>query len=163
MYRDYKYYRHSGENPPMYNTGDMRPSTRLEDYGSKPFVIDIEKATLMNDTFRTALWTGDNLQVTLMSIQPGDDIGLEVHPNVDQFIRIEQGEGVVRMGPAQDQLVFQRPVYDDYAIMVPAGTWHNIVNTGRKPMKVYTIYAPPEHARGTVHPTKADAEEEEGS
>jgi len=130
------------------------------DYGPLPFAIDIAKATLANDTYRTALWTGPHLQLTLMSIQPGDDIGLEVHPDTDQFIRIEQGHGVVQMGNSKDNLYFQQNVYDDYAVFVPAGTWHDIINTGKEPMKVYTIYAPPHHPHGTIHQTKAIAEAE---
>ncbi|WP_082233128.1 cupin domain-containing protein [Halobacillus massiliensis] len=133
----------------------------LEDFGKQPFVINIEEATKQNNTFRTAIWTGDHLQVTLMTIDVGDDIGLEVHPEVDQFLRIEEGEGLVRMGASREQLDFEEEVYDDYAIMVPAGTWHNLINTGDKPLKIYTIYAPPEHPFGTVHETKADAMEKE--
>ena len=128
------------------------------DYGPNPFVIDINKATLGNNTYRTALWTGKNLQLTLMSIHPGEDIGLEVHPNNDQFLRIEKGIGVVQMGNSRENLFYQQNVYDDYAIFVPAGTWHNITNTGREGMKIYTIYAPPHHPHGTIHPTKAIAQ-----
>jgi mannose-6-phosphate isomerase-like protein (cupin superfamily) len=92
-----------------------------------------------------------------MSIDVGGDIGLEVHPDVDQFIRIEQGQGLVQMGERRDRLHFMRNVSDDDAIMIPAGTWHNVTNTGRVPLKLYTIYAPPEHPAGTVHRTKAEA------
>ncbi|WP_408005307.1 cupin domain-containing protein [Pseudalkalibacillus berkeleyi] len=134
---------------------------KLKDYGSNPFVVNIDQATKQNRNYRTALWTGENLQVTLMSIDVGDDIGLEVHPTTDQFIRIEEGQGVVQMGESKDNLSFQQRVYDDYAIMIPAGKWHNVINTGRRPMKVYAIYAPPEHPFGTVHETKADAEDYE--
>ncbi|MGK0464865.1 MAG: mannose-6-phosphate isomerase-like protein (cupin superfamily) [Clostridium sp.] len=130
----------------------------LKDYGPEPFVINIEEATNQNNTYRTALWTGGNLQVTLMSIRVGDDIGLEVHPMGDQFIRIEEGRGLVQMGDTKDNLDFQKKVYDDYAIMIPAGKWHNIINTGDKPLKLYAIYAPPEHPYGTVHETKEIAE-----
>ncbi|NLP45838.1 MAG: cupin domain-containing protein, partial [Epulopiscium sp.] len=98
-------------------------------------------------------------QLTLMSIHVGDDIGLEIHPDHDQFIRIEEGQGIVKMGNKKDQLNFQRRVYDDYAIFIPAGTWHNLINTGYKPLKLYSIYAPPEHPHGTIHVTKEDAEE----
>ncbi|MGI8314671.1 cupin domain-containing protein [Halobacillus mangrovi] len=133
----------------------------LKDYGKQPFVLNIDEATKQNDTFRTALWTGDHLQVTLMSIGVGEDIGLELHSDVDQFLRIEQGQGLVQMGDAKDQLDFQANVYDDFAIMVPAGKWHNLTNTGNQPLKLYSIYAPPEHPFGTVHPTKADAMEAE--
>ena len=129
----------------------------LQDFGSNPFVVDIEKVTTENNTYRTALWTGDLLQVTLMSIDVGDDIGLEVHPETDQFIRIEEGQGLVQMGDTQDDLTFEQYAYADYAVMIPAGKWHNITNTGSTPMKVYAIYAPPEHPFGTVHETKADA------
>ncbi|RAL22609.1 cupin domain-containing protein [Thermoflavimicrobium daqui] len=132
-------------------------SIKLKDYGKKPFVVNINKAAKQNNTFRTAIWTGDHLQVTVMSINVGDDIGLEVHPTVDQFLRIEEGQGLVQMGDRKDQLDFKAKVYDDYAIMVPAGKWHNLINTGDKPLKLYTIYAPPEHPFGTVHKTKADA------
>lgn len=112
------------------------------DFGPNPFVVDITKATLNNDTYRTALWTGNHLQLTLMSIPVGGDIGLEVHPNVDQFLRIEQGQGLVQMGNSKENLYLQQPAFDDFAIFVPAGTWHNVVNTGNKPLKLYSIYAP---------------------
>lgn len=134
----------------------------LQDYGKQPFVVDIEDAAEQNNTFRTALWTGDHLQVTLMSINVGEDIGLEVHPSTDQFLRIEEGRGVVQMGNAEDNLTFRQNIREDDAIMVPAGTWHNLTNTGNEPLKLYTIYAPPEHPSGTIHITKADATAAEG-
>lgn len=145
-------------NPPMYSSDFLKPPTKLKDYGNKPFVINIDKATKENTTYRTALWTGDNLQVTLMSINVSDDIGLETHPSVDQFIRIEEGQGIVKIGDSKDNLNYQQKIYDDYAIMIPAGKWHNVINTGNKPLKLYAIYAPPEHPSNTVHKTKADAE-----
>ncbi|MEC5423502.1 cupin domain-containing protein [Virgibacillus sp. C22-A2] len=129
----------------------------LRDYGKEPFVVNIEEAAEQNNNFRTALWTGDHLQVTVMSIPVGSDIGLEVHPDVDQFLRIEEGQGVVQMGDSQTNLTFEKNAYEDYAIMVPAGKWHNLTNTGDKTLKLYTIYAPPEHPFGTVHRTKAEA------
>ncbi len=138
-------------------TSNEESGIELKDYGKEPFVVNIDEATKQNRMFRTALWTGSNLQVTLMSINVGDDIGLEVHPTVDQFLRIEEGQGLVQMGDTKDNLYFQERAYDDYAIMVPAGKWHNITNTGDKPLKLYSIYAPPEHPFGTVHKTKADA------
>jgi len=133
----------------------------LKDYGPEPFVVDIEKAAKKNNNYRTALWTGPHLQVTLMSIKVGEDIGLEIHPVLDQFLRIEQGQGVVQMGKRKDQLDFVKKVYDNYAIMVPAGTWHNVTNTGTIPLKLYSIYTPPQHPRGTVHVTKSEAMAEE--
>lgn len=142
-----------------------QPATRTKkptradftDYGKEPFVVNINEATKQNDTFRTAIWTGDYLQVTLMSIGVGDDIGLEIHPNTDQFLRVEDGQGLVRMGDSNNNLTFEQKVEDDFAIMIPAGKWHNLINTGDKPLKLYSIYAPPEHPFGTVHGTKEDA------
>lgn len=133
----------------------------LKDYGPAPFVVDIDEATKANNNYRTAIWTGNHLQVTLMSIKVGEDIGLEVHPDTDQFLRIEEGQGIVRMGDSRERLTFEKEVRDNYAIMVPAGKWHNVINTGDIPLKIYTIYAPPHHPHGTVHKTKADAMAEE--
>lgn len=127
------------------------------DNGPKPFVVNINEATKQNNTYRTALWTGPHLQVTVMSLNVGEDIGLEMHPDVDQFLRIEQGQGIVQMGETKDNLNFQKNVYDDSAIFLPAGTWHNLTNTGNIPLKLYSIYAPPNHPFGTVHATKAEA------
>jgi len=93
-----------------------------------------------------------------MSILPGEDIGLEIHPDTDQFIRIEEGQGIVQMGPSRRNLNFRQPAFKNSAIFVPAGTWHNITNIGRTPMRLYTVYAPPHHPHGTVHQTKAIAE-----
>ncbi|MCC0567417.1 cupin domain-containing protein [Brevibacillus borstelensis] len=129
----------------------------LQDYGRTPFVVNIDQATKQNNNYRTALWTGKHFQVTLMSINVGEDIGLEVHPTTDQFIRIEEGQGLVQMGDSKDRLDFQAMAYDDYAIMIPAGKWHNVINTGNQPLKIYVIYAPPEHPFGTIHETKANA------
>ncbi len=92
-----------------------------------------------------------------MSIDVGDDIGLEIHHDHDQFLRIEAGEGFVQMGDNKEQLTFQRRVRSGSAIMVPAGKWHNIKNIGEQPLKLYSIYAPPEHKFGTVHRTKSEA------
>jgi len=131
------------------------------DFGPDPFVVDIEKATLYNDTFRTALWTGNHLQLTVMSIPPRQDIGLEMHPDVDQFLRIEDGRGFVQMGDSQNNLYFRQMAFKDSAIFIPAGTWHNLTNTGTRPLKLYSIYAPPNHPWGTVHQTKKDAEDAE--
>jgi mannose-6-phosphate isomerase-like protein (cupin superfamily) len=129
----------------------------LSDYGPGPFVIHIAQAARQNNTFRAALWTGNHLQLTLMSIRVGEDIGLENHPELDQFIRIEQGQGLVMMGQSRENLHFQRRVGGGYAVFIPAGTWHNLINTGNIPIKLYSIYAPPQHPRGTVHRTKEEA------
>jgi mannose-6-phosphate isomerase-like protein (cupin superfamily) len=129
----------------------------LTDSGPEPLVINIDRAARKNKNFRTALWTGSYLQLTLMSIRAGEDIGLENHPNLDQFIRIEQGLGLVKMGDDKDNLNFQKKVNGNYAFIIPAGTWHNLINIGDVPLKLYSIYAPPQHPKGTVHKTKADA------
>ncbi|MFA8440038.1 cupin domain-containing protein [Bacillaceae bacterium YX66] len=153
-------------NAPYQGIDDMGQSYPLgrptkdrlsRDHGNRPFVINIHKAASRNRTFRTAIWTGNHLQVTLMSIGVGEDIGLEMHPHVDQFLRIEQGQGIVQIGNTQTNLSFVRRVFDDDAIFVPAGKWHNVINIGHTPLKLYSIYAPPEHPFGTVHVTKADA------
>lgn len=141
---------------------ETKETWQLRDYGPEPFVTDIEEATKRNRNFRTALWTGNHLQLTLMSIPEGESIGLERHEHVDQFIRIEEGRGLVRMGPSPDRLDFQRAVEEDDVILIPAGIWHNVINTGPRPLKLYSIYAPPNHPRGTVHVTKRDAEAAEG-
>lgn len=130
----------------------------LKDYGPKPIVVNIEGAAKINDTFRTVLWTGKYFQVTLMSIDVEDDIGLEMHPDTDQFIRVEQGEGLVRLGNRKDNLYYQKKVGPSDAIVVPAGTWHNLINIGNVPLKVYSIYAPPHHPHGTIQKTKAEAQ-----
>lgn len=129
----------------------------MQDTGPSPYVVNIEDLTLQNENFRTTAWTGQQLQMTLMTILPGQDIGLEVHDDHDQFLRIEQGLARVEMGPTETDLQIWS-AEDDFAIFVPAGTWHNIINTGEDSLKLYSIYAPAEHPRGTVHATKADAE-----
>ena len=132
-----------------------------KDQGPNPFVTNIHHASKENNTFRTALWTGNKLQLTLMSLRPGENIDLEVHPHTDQFLRIEQGVGVTQMGRSRDNLSFQQFVGPGSAIVIPAGMWHNLTNTGQMELKLYSIYAPPNHPYGTVHETKADAEKED--
>ena len=127
------------------------------DKGKEPLVIDMEGMTLENENYRTTLWTGDKIQLTVMSIQPGDDIGLEVHHGVEQFLRIESGQGLCQMGPSEDKLDFEAEVGADQAIFVPAGVWHNVTNTGDEPLKLYTIYGGPDHLPCTVHPSHDDA------
>ena len=124
----------------------------------RPYVLDINRATIGNNNYRITLWTGKNMQMTVMSIPPGGEIGLEIHQDNDQFFRIEQGQGIVQMGSTRNNLNFRQTVFEDFAIFVPAGTWHNITNIGNAPLKLYTIYAPPHHPPGTVHATKAIAD-----
>lgn len=127
------------------------------------WVKDIEKATLENQNFRTELWTGKYAQLTVMSIGVGGDIGNEVHPEVDQFLRVEQGQAKVIFGKTETSAEETHEVSADWAIIIPAGTWHNIVNTGDVELKVYSIYSPPNHPTGTVHATRADADAAEAA
>lgn len=134
--------------------------TNIIDNGPSPFVTNIEAATLENENYRTTLWTGVNLQATLMTIKPGYDIGLEVHDTHDQFLRIEAGQAEVSMGSTKDDLQTWQ-ASDGFAIFVPSGFWHNLVSVGESDLKVYSIYAPVQHPHGTVHVTKEDAEKDE--
>lgn len=129
----------------------------MQDFGPNPYVVNIEELTLQNENFRTAAWTGSNMQMTLMTLQPGEAIGMEVHEDHDQFLRIEQGSAKVEMGPSEDDLN-EWSAEDDFAIFVPAGSWHNVTNVGDDKLKLYSIYAPAEHPRGTIHETKAIAD-----
>jgi mannose-6-phosphate isomerase-like protein (cupin superfamily) len=122
------------------------------------WVGDIEQATLDNEAFRTVVFTGEHTQLTVMRLAPGEDIGREAHPHLDQFIRIEQGKARVELGRTEDQVDETHDVEDDWAVIVPAGVWHNVVNTGSGDVKLYSLYSPPEHPPDTVHRTKAEAE-----
>lgn len=124
--------------------------------GALGWVDDIERATLDNDSFRTVLFTGHNLQLTVMRLAPGEDIGREVHHDRDQFIRLEAGTARLELGTEADEVLESRELGADWAGIVPAGTWHNVVNVGDGEVKLYSIYAPPEHEPGTVHPSKSD-------
>lgn len=122
------------------------------------WVGDIEQTTTANDTFRTVLFTGERLQLTVMSLEPGEEIGVEMHDHLDQFIRIEEGTGRVTFGPSKDEISETHDVEDHWAVIIPGGTWHNVINTGDGKLKLYSIYTPPEHPDGTVHATKAEAD-----
>lgn len=127
------------------------------DQGGQPYVVNIEELTVSNDKFRVAKWTGANLQMTVMAIPVGGEVGLEVHNDHDQFLRIEEGTAKVVMGESEDNLDFEKTAEDDFAIFVPGGTWHNIINTGETELKLYSIYAPGEHPKGTIHETFEEA------
>jgi len=122
------------------------------------WVGNIERDTRANQTFRTVVFTREHVQLTLMRLGPGEDIGWEAHEHNDQFLRIEEGEGRVELGRTGDGADETHDVEDDWAVIVPAGVWHNVVNTGSGELKLYSLYAPPEHPDGTVHRTKAEAE-----
>lgn len=118
----------------------------------KGFVDDIEELTEGNEDFRRVLYTAKHVQLVLMALRPGEEIGEEVHEDRDQFFRVEKGKGEIWIDGVASR------IKSDMAMLVPAGARHNIKNTGDKKLKLYTIYAPPEHADGVVHPTKADAD-----
>ena len=122
------------------------------------WVGDIEHLTLENETFRTVVFTGAHTQLTVMLLAPGEDIGREVHPDRDQFIRIEEGEARVEFGSHEDRVNEAHDVSEDWAAVIPAGIWHNVINTGAGVLKLYSLYSPPEHPNGTVHRTKLEAE-----
>jgi mannose-6-phosphate isomerase-like protein (cupin superfamily) len=135
---------------------------RIKDIGPEPQSFDIELATKENSDYRSVAWSGRYLQVTLMSIPPGSDIGLEAHPQTDQFLRLDAGQGLVQMGAAKDKLTFEKEVSNGWCVLVPAGTWHNITNTGTTPMQLYTVYAPAHHAPDKVQVTAAAAKADKG-
>lgn len=118
----------------------------------KGFIGDIETRTEANKDFRRVLYTGPHMQLVLMALQPGEEIGEEIHADTDQFFRVEEGSGEVLIDGRAT------PIASDVGIVIPAGAKHNIRNTGSKPLKMYTLYAPPNHEDGTVHHTKAEAE-----
>ncbi len=120
----------------------------------KGYIGNIEKETKENENFRKVLYTAKNSQLVVMSILPGEEIGEEVH-DLDQFIRIEEGKGVAVLNDMEEMLE------DDYAVIIPAGVKHNVINKGETPLKLYSIYSPPEHRDGVVHKTREEAMEDE--
>ena len=120
----------------------------------KGYVEDIQDLTVSNDDYRRVLYTGKHLQLVLMALEPGEQVGEEVHETHDQFFRIEAGEGEVVIDGVRHE------IQDDDAVIVPAGARHNVINTGSEPLKLYTLYGPPEHRHGVRQPTKADEREE---
>ena len=131
---------------------------KSKDLGNKPAVIDIHSETVCNDNFRSAIWTGEHLQVTVMSIPCGGEIGLESHEHLDQLLKIESGCANVYMGKTKDCVKFFQKANQNYAILIPAGTWHNVINACQQPLKIFSVYAPPQHPFGTVHKTKLDSD-----
>lgn len=125
------------------------------------WVDNIENRTLENTTFRTVLYTGKHSQLTLMSIPPGGEVGWESHPHLDQFLRLESGKARLDFGHTETSVDESHHIEEEWALVVPAGIWHNLVNTGETDLKLYSVYSPPEHPDGTVHRTKADADADE--
>ena len=122
------------------------------------WVENIEKLTKENTNFRTVIQTGEHSQLTVMSIPPGGEVGWEAHSHLDQFLRLEQGTARLDFGESSDTVDESHEVEDDWGLIVPAGVWHNVVNTGQVELKLYSLYSPPEHADGTVHVTRAEAD-----
>jgi mannose-6-phosphate isomerase-like protein (cupin superfamily) len=125
------------------------------------WVDNIEAVTLENTNFRTVIYTGKHSQLTVMSIPPGGEVGWEAHGHLDQFLRLEAGKARLDLGSNKDSVDESHDIEDDWALIIPAGTWHNVVNTGDVDLKLYSIYSPPEHPDGTVHRTKAEADADE--
>lgn len=140
------------------NTKTEQVQIIYKDFGSDPLVINIEDYTLNNEVFRRAIWTGENLQLTVMTIPVGQEVGLEMHTDIDQFLRIEEGDAEVLFGDTKEDLNFVQKAGDDDGIFIPAGKWHNVINKGDKPLKLYSIYAKPEHPFGTIHHDKAESD-----
>lgn len=137
---------------------NMNCLDKLKPQKAESYVTNVYRRAVQNTNYRTEIWTGCCTQMTLMCISACSDIGLEIHEDTDQIIRIEQGMGLVKMGEGRDCLDFEKEVFKGDTIFVPAGTWHNVINTGRILLKVSVIYAPPHHPSGTVHRTREDAE-----
>ena len=125
------------------------------------WVANIEELTTDNNNFRTVVNTGVHSQLTIMSVPPGGEVGWEAHSELDQFLRLEQGMARVDFGESSDSVDESHEIEDDWAVIVPAGLWHNVVNVGDEDLKLYSIYSPPEHPDGTVHRTKAEADADE--
>lgn len=131
---------------------------RETDHGGNPYAVHVMRTARQNQNFRATLWTGGHLQMTIMHIPPCGEVGLEMHPETDQFIRVEEGQAHVCMGKCKEKLDIQCHLGVGEAVFVPCGTWHNVCNAEACALKLSTIYAPPHHPKGTIHRTKADAE-----
>ena len=129
----------------------------IKDYGTQPFAFNVRHAASENTNFRTALWTGQHMQLTLMCIPVGEDIGVEKHPDDDQMLVVEKGRAKLCVGACRDAMREKKIVGEHDAVLIPAGTWHNLINVGDVPLKLWSVYAPPHHPFGTVHRCKADA------
>lgn len=128
------------------------------DHGLEPYVIDISQAAKSNRNFHTVIWTGRHAQTMLMSVPANEDTGIYVHPAADQFIYIASGRAVVTMGPGKESMNIERSLSNGFAVHVPAGIWYIIKNSGSRPLKLFTLHAPPLYPRGEISRSKAGAE-----
>lgn len=128
------------------------------DFGPYPYAANASFEAWRNQHFRRAFWTGENLQMTLMSLLPWEEIGMEMHNDTDQIIRVEQGQAFIQMGTDRNRQDYQQYLCQGNVAFVPAGTWHNVTNTGTDVLKLSSIYAPPKHPRGTLQHTREEAE-----
>ena len=128
----------------------------MTDPGAVPSTVNIGQTSRQNQNFRTTLWTGNHLQLTVMCIPFRGEIGLELHPDTDQLIRVEAGKATLHMGACKEKPDVTRQLGTGDAVFVPGGTWHQVVNSGNGPLKLSSVYAPPQHPRGTIHCTKDD-------
>ena len=131
---------------------------QFRDYGGMPLVLNLPSAAQRSSAFRQTLWTGKDLQLTVMSVPVGEEIGCEMHEDHDQMLRVEEGVALLRIGDCRENLKDARRVSAGMALLVPAGLYHNVINVGQVPLKISSVYGPPAHPRGTVHLTKADAD-----
>lgn len=125
------------------------------------WVGDIERTTLENGSFRTVMFTGEHTQLTVMRLREGEDIGREAHAGTDRFLRVEQGQARVEFSTAEDRVGATYNVEEDWAVVIPAGVWHNVINTGTGDLRLYSLSSPPEHTPGAIHRTKDEAEARE--
>ena len=132
------------------NRNNNEKNCKKTDFGASPYVVNIASVVSQNNAFRSTLWTGECLQMAIMCIPVGCEIGAEIHPRTDQYLFIQEGQGMVKMGSCENSITLEQCVSCGCGIFVPAGTWHNLLNTGECPLKLLSIYAPPEHEFGTV-------------
>lgn len=144
-----------------YNTCGTCGNNTIVDAGPAPYAVNVAQVAKQNQAFRRTIWTGCHLQMTVMCIPVGGEIGAEIHMDTDQYIRVEEGIAIAKVGTGRDRmerLQMQQCLQTGEAVFIPAGTWHNIINMGREPLKLSSVYAPPQPPHGTVHLTKQDAE-----
>ena len=147
----------------MQETNDLRQScvdapTDRAGAQSNGKILNISQITCANPYYRQEIWTGDYMQLTVMTIPAGGEIGLELHEAFDQLLRVERGCGAVYMGNTKQSVKYVGHANSDDLIVIPAGTWHNVINDQNRPLQLYSVYAPPHHPVGTVHKTKFDSD-----